>query len=118
MKTSISSHYSDFQPSYKYKFFELENAIHTSSKIPVTIWSLNLTSFVQSNQNYSADKIQGFIEKLRMSLNALKRIFHPNILRIYETNDEELEPNVLSFSSERIKFCLDGFCLKKIIRND
>ena len=113
MKTSISSHYSDFQPSYKYKFFELENAIHTSSKIPVTIWSLNLTSFVQSNQNYSADKIQGFIEKLRMSLNALKRIFHPNILRIYETNDEELEPNVLSFSSERIKFCLDGSCLKK-----
>lgn len=112
METSISSHYSNYSPSFRYKIFNLQNAIHSKSKVPVTIWTFNTKDYLQNHHDYSQEKVNNFINKFRISLYASQKIDHPNILRIFEITEEDTDQNVLSFSSEQIKFCANGIGTK------
>lgn len=101
MGSDISSNYDSITPIFIAGFWRVHSAIHRSTHEPTSLWVLD--DQILSNNVKSRTEQDKYIQTCIYSISQIRKLHHPQILKINESNDN---PKQLAFSAESVNSCL------------
>lgn len=97
MGAGISGNYDNITPAFNIGFWKVNNATSKTTKEEVSLWLFDYDSFQQAGNNKK--EREAFLDGCLYSIQQIKRLHHPRVLKIIEAS-ENLK--ALNFSSEHV----------------
>lgn len=102
MGSGISSNYENITMMFTLGYWKVHSAARKDTHDPVSLWLLDFDKI--KSESTTKKERTAYIESCLYSMKTLQQLFHPNVLKIYEANENL---NDLAFSAEPILFSMD-----------
>jgi serine/threonine protein kinase len=103
MGAGISEHYDSINPIFTSGFWKVHSATHKLTQVPVSLWLFD-QQLLKTSVKSSAERLK-YTDAVNKSVAQLRRIRHPNILKITEISEN---PKDIGFAAEQVDNTLEG----------
>lgn len=97
MGGQLSANYDNIHPTFQFGIWKVHSAIHKTTNESVSLWLVDQEKLTKTYTNRS-DREQ-FLDLTLVSLQTMRKLRHPKILKILEVNDKKPD---IAFASEPV----------------